>query len=626
MNISLDAENQLLLQGRGITLRGIQFVLNGAALDAPLEPMRRDANTVHLRAAVAPGAEQCGISCTRESDGSVTLRYWLEGLPAAFAPDSFGIRFMGVRGARAFLRSGYFSWDGSEYIAADEARTSKGYALTQLVAETNGAHVLLGLERHDRFQHTMTWQGGAEPCLTVETLWDRIPATDGRCESETLLVLEHTDAEEGLREWARRVAARAPLPPRRVPRITGWCSWYNLYASITEENILEQLRGVVETAERAGLPMRVFQIDDGFTPEMGDWLEVKPQFPRGMKPLLAAIRAAGMVPGLWIAPFMVGNRSRLFREHPDWVVRARATGEPLTQMQFYGEFRWHKRSEEYYILDTTHPQAFAYLREVFRVWRREWGCDYFKTDFMQFGSEHGADDAVYHTPGMTRIEIWRRTAEMIRAEIGDALWLGCGCPLWASVGLVDAVRIGRDVGVAWDGARPAAELVRDVANRSFGNGILWQTDPDCILLRDRFHFLSDTEIRASALFGGLLGGVLMTSDALAELSPERLRLWKFLLDTPIRECRMPLLAQSLPVLVLVIHSADWDGVFVWNLGATEVVFETAWSALGLQVPETVVDWMAREIPLEAAQLTCALAPHESKLVLVTPPLPSDKHG
>ena len=159
--------------------------------------------------------------------------------------------------------------------------------------------------------------------------------------------------------------------------------------------------------------MRVFQIDDGFTPEMGDWLEVKPQFPRGMKPLMEDIRSAGLLPGLWIAPFMVGNRSHLFHDHPDWVVKDRQTGKPLVQMHFYGEFRWHKRSEEYYILDTTHPDAFDYLRNVFHSWRYEWSCEYFKTDFMHFGSEHGPDRAAWHRPagccsGSIRVPDWRR--------------------------------------------------------------------------------------------------------------------------------------------------------------------------------------------------------------------------
>jgi alpha-galactosidase len=391
-----------------------------------------------------------------------------------------------------------------------------------------------------------------------------------------------------------------------------------LYANITEANILEHLDGATNIARREQLPMRVFQIDDGFTPEMGDWLEVRPQFPRGMKSLLDDIRAAGFVPGLWIAPFMVGNRSRLFRAHPDWVVRERATSAPLAQMKFYGEFRWHKRSEEYYILDTTHPDAFEYLRQVFRVWRNEWGCEYFKTDFMQFGSAHGASRALYHTQGMTRIEIWRRVAEMIRAEIGEALWLGCGCPLWASVGVVDAVRIGRDVGVAWRAEHASSAILRDGATRNFANGILWQADPDCILLRERFHELSDAEINSLALFGGLLGGVLMTSDAVDELSPARLNVWKFLLGTKIRACRFPLLGRlNDPVLVQTIQAENFIGVFFINTGGTRVTREYTWELLGVEPPRAVYAWTPRGMYQETNECAVvALAEHTSKLLLL----------
>ena len=221
------------------------------------------------------------------------------------------------------------------------------------------------------------------------------------------------------------MAAASPLPPRlRDKRITGWCSWYSLYASISEPILLEHLRAAARFRDNYRVPFEVFQIDDGFTPEMGDWLELKPQFPRGMAPLLTDIREAGFVPGLWIAPFMVGNRSKLYAEHPDWVVIDRTTGKPLAPMKFYGEFRWHKRSEEYYILDITHPEAEAYIRNVFRVWTRDWGCRYFKTDFMYFGSEYGPDQARWHQSGLSRMAVWMRMARLIREEIGDSLWLG----------------------------------------------------------------------------------------------------------------------------------------------------------------------------------------------------------
>ena len=373
---------------------------------------------------------------------------------------------------------------------------------------------------------------------------------------------------------------------------------------------------------------------------MGDWLDVKPQFPRGMKPLLDDIRAAGFVPGLWIAPFMVGNRSRLYREHPDWVVRERATDAPLVRWKFYAEFRWHKRSEEYYILDATHPDAFEYLRRVFRTWRHEWGCEYFKTDFMFWGAEYGPDRARWHTEGMTRIEIWRRVVEMIRQEIGNALWLDCGL-LWASVGLVDGLRIGNDIGVEWRGQLSAQSLLRDQATRNFANHILWQTDPDCILLRDRFHHLSDAEVRSLALYAGMTGGVTMTSDTLDELSPERLRLWKFLVNSPHTPCRFPLLGQSLityervpadlhlpharhqpvsdPVLVQVRGNEKMSALYIFNTGDTPIQRTYALDALGIAGKQYVFDWTKQTFgDSPVSRISVTLAPHDGALLFVSP--------
>jgi len=462
----------------------------------------------------------------------LTLRIALEGI-AGDSVDSLGLRIGRADTVVRYLRNGYTSWDGSYFVELDNARAiiaadpaaMLGYAMTALVSDAGGVAVL-GFLRHDRFQSRFRFAFEAGPLtIDVETLIDGA-VRGNRIEAEPLILLSGVDVEATLRDWARRVAQASPLAPRiRERRIAGWCSWYNLYASITEPIILEHLDAAAQFRDRYEVPFDIFQIDDGFTPEMGDWLDVKPQFPRGMQPLLADIRAQGFTPGLWIAPFMVGNRSRLYAEHPDWVVTDRDSGKPMAPMTFYGEFRWHKRSEEYYVLDITHPAAEAYVRKVLRTWARDWGCGYFKTDFMYFGSEYGPRQARWHVEGLSRIEIWMRMARLIREEIGDALWLGCGGPIWAGVGLLDAVRIGRDIGVSWEGHYSAESLLRDQTSRNFGNGILWQADPDCILLRERFHHLTDEQVRSLALFAGLAGGVLMTSDRLDEISDERGRLF-----------------------------------------------------------------------------------------------------
>jgi hypothetical protein len=101
--------------------------------------------------------------------------------------------------------------------------------------------------------------------------------------------------------------------------------------------------------------------------------------------------ASGLVPGA-----ALNGISRFLGIPFAAPVRDARTGDPFVEMRFYGEFRWHKRSEGYHILDVTHPDAAAYIAKVFRIWRREWGARYFKTDFMHFGSGHGPDKGAWH--------------------------------------------------------------------------------------------------------------------------------------------------------------------------------------------------------------------------------------
>lgn len=606
MNITFNPDQTLNMLANSIKLLGVQPVVNGRLLDVQSIAVERN-DEAHLRVQYISDAVAFWLTAAQEG-GLWRIRFGLENLPAGLELDSFGLRFARIEGAQKYLRQGYHSWDGAAYVTLGEADQT-GYAHTQLLPKTGTGSVVLGFDRHDRFQHTFTFEGTS---LTIQTLWDRKESKP--IQSESLLIFEHLGVEETLHKWARQVAQVSPKPPRRPAQpITGWCSWYNLYAAISEENILEHLWGLEKISKHANLPMQVFQLDDGFTPEMGDWLLVRPQFPRGIKPLLDEVRAAGFVPGLWIAPFVVGNRSKLFQQHPDWVLHERHTGRPLVQMRFYGEFRWHKRSEEYYILDATHPEAFEYLRRVFHAWRHIWGCEYFKTDFMFFGAEYGPDRVAYHTPGQSRMEVWHQVAQMIREEIGDALWMGCGMPLWASVGLVDGNRTGRDVGADW--LLDTYERLYGLALRNFSNHLLWEADPDCVLLRERFHHLSEREQTSLALFFGMMGGVMFTSDALDGLSIERLDLWRMLLVSARGSCRYPLLGSDDRVLVQVRGESP-AAMFALNLSEQTVERTYVLGELGL--PETLYgyDWNKKEPLPRTKQISLELTPHEGALVFL----------
>jgi hypothetical protein len=551
--------------------------------------------------------------------GSSCYRLVHDAAPGA-EPLSFGVR-VPVRGAARWLQMGYHSWDGSGFRELP-AQTGSGFGLVQLVAQSSETFVQLGFRRHDRFQHRFTLGRSSEAItLDIEVLWDRRPASvpDAPLDSEVLEATSGSRSEPLLRAWAHRVAAEGPTP-RHTPPIRGWCSWYHLYANITEANLREHLAGVRRVTDEDALPLRVFQIDDGFTPEMGDWLDVRPTFPSGILALLAEIRAAGFEPGLWIAPFLVGNRSRLFAEHPEWLVVDRQTEEPLVCLRFYGEYRWHKRSEEYHLLDTTHPDAMAYLRRVLRTWVREWGCRFLKTDFMFHAAEHGPDRVRRYRNGVTRAEVYVEALDAIREEIGDSTWLGSGVPLWMSVGYVDALRIGRDVGARWDREVRAEHHFENLAARSFANHVLWEADPDCVLLRERFHHLRDDEVETLAWTAGLAGGVLMTSDDLGELGRDRRRLWSTVLALGEGVCAYPALGSREAGGLFVQWRRDLGVLHVVNPGSRRTRGRIPLDALGptVDVKDSALPPSAR---LEGTDLAVTLRAHEGVLIDLGAPRP-----
>ena len=76
---------------------------------------------------------------------------------------------------------------------------------------------------------------------------------------------------------------------------TAYSSWYNRYQDICEDAIREDLTGCRSLLSAGDL----FQIDDGWEPKVGDWLETDPQkFPQGLKGMVEEIHASGFQAGL----------------------------------------------------------------------------------------------------------------------------------------------------------------------------------------------------------------------------------------------------------------------------------------------------------------------------------------
>lgn len=140
------------------------------------------------------------------------------------------------------------------------------------------------------------------------------------------------------------------IKPRTEKKLAGYSSWYNRYQDITEDTIREDLTGCRSLLCLGDL----FQIDDGWEPEVGDWLETDAQkFPHGLKGMVEEIHAAGFQAGLWLAPFVCEKDSALFRQHPDWLLKV--NGAPWCCGCNWSSF---------YALDLDNPAVLDYLRRV----------------------------------------------------------------------------------------------------------------------------------------------------------------------------------------------------------------------------------------------------------------------
>jgi alpha-galactosidase len=323
---------------------------------------------------------------------------------------------------------------------------------------------------------------------------------------EPLAVLDGGAVEDLLEVYAGLVkrANRVRINPWNP---VGWCSWYQYFGRLGWPDVLGNLD--VAAGDRRGFPFDVFQVDDGYETEIGDWLTAKPGYP-DLAGLAGAITKRGFRAGIWTAPFSAAETSELFARHPGWMVTEEGRPKPCYK-------GWGKTI---YALDTTHPEVKEWLQETFAELRRA-GFSYLKIDFLFAAAMPGTRHA-----RTTPIQAYREGLRAIRQAAGKDFVLACGAPLLPSVGLVDGMRIGEDTAPYWR-TKPsgfqgpnAYFALKNALMRQFMHRAFWLNDPDCLLLRGRETELARGERELYALAAGALDNMVIVSDKLALLGPE----------------------------------------------------------------------------------------------------------
>jgi alpha-galactosidase len=314
--------------------------------------------------------------------------------------------------------------------------------------------------------------------------------------------------EAALSAWANQFFAAdvAPAP-------TLWSHWYHYYGDATSADILENLAAI----EDFSLAVDVVTVDDAYQTAIGDWLSLSDSF-RDLEATLGRIRDRGYRSGIWMAPFLAGEHSQLAERHPDWLVRDES-GVPLRVC--------HNWNQHMYAIDTTHPDAIAWLTDTVGVFR-SWGVDFFKMDFVFAAAVEGV-----RKDSVSGVAAYRQGLQVLRQAMGDSYLMACGAPILPSVGLVDAMRVSPDTDPkysppAGDMSQPSQEAaVLTGRGRAFTHGRWWANDADCLMARPGVERREEWAEHVRR-FSGLRG----SGDRLRSLDTWGLETTRALLQTP----------------------------------------------------------------------------------------------
>jgi hypothetical protein len=428
--------------------------------------------------------------------------------------------------------------------------------------------------------------------------------------------------ERDFMKLQRGLAYFRPLDKKAFSRApAGWCSWYVFWQGVREDQVVQNTDWLAANLKKFGC--EYVQIDDGWqgvgqgNGENRDWYVTEEhKFPHGMKWLADYIRGKGFRPGLWLIPFATSD-GKLFAKQPNLFIRRSdgttvyETTDPKTGKT---EIDWTGR----YVVDPTGPEGRRWFSDLFQMITIDWGYDYVKIDGQ--GGSAGACNQYRQRladPKLQPDDAYRAGLETMKAVMGkDRFLLNCGGQ-YSSAGLCEGIRIGGDVGPDWAGMQPA---IRATMQSLYMNHLCFWTDPDVVCVRPPLSF---DQARLWATLLGITGQLLMTSDDMPKLGPDRVELIKRIFPVAdIRPMDLYPLAGKPRIFDLRIASTgagQWDVVAVFNwdsLQSASVRLEPkdlGWSADRFLYYDV---WGKKLLGTERGGLTVALAPSSCKVIAV----------
>ncbi len=292
-----------------------------------------------------------------------------------------------------------------------------------------------------------------------------------------------------------------------------WSSYQDFRTSFSYKYLIDQLH--VLDGINPPVQLQTVLIGPGYcTP--GDWLDTNEAWPKTMEDAARQIFQRLYRAGIYVAPFVAHEKSRIFRNHPHWILKDNE-GTPIVMDR--------DQDGKLYALDGSNEDVKDYLAKVFRTLRKM-GFTYFELDYLDWGLQDSTE-VQRSRKGKSSVQVLRAVMDIIREEIGAGSFITANkTPYSPLIGIVDAVRIDKDQSWKWD--KNTGHILQESYNTQFFNNVFWQNDPDVIFLRNYKTDFTEVEKKSLALWTGFMGGAIGISDNFKIMDPEGVEIWRFL--------------------------------------------------------------------------------------------------
>jgi hypothetical protein len=293
-----------------------------------------------------------------------------------------------------------------------------------------------------------------------------------------------------------------------------WTSYQDFHTSFNYRYLLDHLEAL--DAIEPPLRIKTVQIGQGYCIP-GDWLVTNNNWPKTMEQAAREIFSRRYRAGIYVAPFVVHEKSRIFRNHPRWILKD--DDENPIVMDHDGEGRL-------YALNGAVDEVRNYIGKVFKKFH-EMGFTYYEIDHLDWGlQEHIASQKPKKIK--SSVQVLQSVLDVIRVAVGPGSFITANhTPYSPVLGYVDAVRIDKDQSMKWD-EETTSHILSESYNTQYFNNIFWQNDPDVVFLRNYKCEFSSEEQNSLALWVAFIGGAVGISDSFKLMEPEKMQLWRFL--------------------------------------------------------------------------------------------------